>query len=402
MKKDRVNPELTERQDLLRLMQKEFHKDGDKSFHDHEPRMFLNRLTEKQIELLNSKRVPSNQLTAFITFGDGFFNRHMGAFFDDHPGEDSIRPNASFALFYKEEGKNKKKIELVFYTRFFVISYSMKTMKNLILARSLCRKLDENYSSEIEKQIFKLMGTSYYVEKFTTLNSKGWNPNNTNNPLRYGLLIGNIDAAVGIQGHGGYFPWIHLQVKSNNEWITPDWLKGNTIHGMHNTQGCWMLLRNFIWLYPKENIGDYHKELSKCYVKFLGYPSPNCIEKALSRKDFMQDQDDKNKAIRKWWWNGRNYAYLEFIHLFVGLKYNDTNLGISKTIASDVPVGLVSANNCWKITPKSEMAQLFYNNGFRKIRADIREPWAYCFLFKRYDKFTPDLGDDIKFDAEPI
>lgn len=147
-----LKPVPTKRPELLALMAHEFHQDGRQDFQDdNELLYYLKRLHPNQIKLLNTT-ARNNHLTAFITFGDGCFDRLMAAHFCDRtlpriparwvpapggrPGEqltimlDNVRPNASLALFYK----TPEKIELVYYTRFFVVSYRIKYE-----ARALCR-----------------------------------------------------------------------------------------------------------------------------------------------------------------------------------------------------------------------------------------------------------------------
>ena len=207
-------PILTTQASLQTLMANEFHDDGSANFVGKEPKNYIERLTDNQVVLLNDPAlVPPNSLTVFITVGDGFLDRPIGADFAyvnlrrgiSLVGKDSIRPNASFAMFYKSPGPVIS-IELVFYTRFFVVSYM-----NFRKIRDLCRELDSKKMTDTTKrdklriQIFDATMERVKGSYWNTPN-RDWQQKDV--VRRYGLVIGPVCRPGNF---GDYFPYRYLK-----------------------------------------------------------------------------------------------------------------------------------------------------------------------------------------------
>jgi hypothetical protein len=272
--------ELTTRDKLERLMSYEFFKEGDKSFDPSEPQKYVERLTKGQKHLLAISR--PRELTAFIVFGDGSFDQKIGGGFvwdDEQETLDTkkdqlrcrdlpptstndavqnslyldidIRPNASFALFYKHQNR---KIELALYTRFFVINYSHK-VPCAIIARKLIKFLDDNpqlkdtEQETIKQNVFKAMSKMWIVccscggcRCPRPANVRKPNLEKKGSPPKYKYYLKNT-------GEGGGIPYIWLVDRQGKPlW----WMRGrrghwNTIHGTLPTKGCWMIFRNYKW-----------------------------------------------------------------------------------------------------------------------------------------------------------
>lgn len=383
--------ELTKDSSLLKLIGNEFHENGNPGFNSEdknsEPYRFIHRLTKNQLELIGE--LPEKQLTAFVTFGDGFFNRPIGSDYNDRKGEDNVRPNASFALFFK---KSISVVELVFYTRFFVISYDGES-KEAIEAREICRTIGYPPDPKKVKLAFDAMkGLRYLNElEFISLAEGEWRKPKQ----RYGLFIGPAhQESVGKT----YIPWILVESynKSTKKWkiiLRGDKGKINTIHGVHPTQGCWMLLRNYVWNWPNENTGGFYHALMNDYLIFRQNSDTAALLKSLkekikSEKEFSFLKTSSDKSILRWFRTEKNYMYHQFIHEFVGLEYNDKKDPIKFWPSMSEP----AQNNCWKKTERDKTAELFIPNRFN-IKNSFKEPWAILYLFKRTDGFTPDPGD---------
>jgi hypothetical protein len=220
-------------------------------------------------------------------------------------------------------------------------------------------------------------------------------------------------------------------MQARGGWQTPAWFRRNTIHGIYNTRGCWMLMRNFVWNRPDENLGDTFFNLTKkCYLKH----NP-IIERLISQRELAVQARDRRAQLRideikereyeklarcveyylpmnhpvqnmtsenvAYWFlaRSRNFSYLHFIHTFIGIRYNHENRNIPYYTPSVPTTEGKMGDNCWKETSGAEMAKLFYPTIFNDNKKnDFTKPWAYAYLFQCTDgRFTPDPGDQKTF-----
>ena len=333
---------VTTRPELLALMAHEFHREGRQDFHEEELLHYLKRLHPQQIKLLNTS-ARQNHLTAFITFGDGCFDRLMAADFCDRhlptgvprqvqaPGGrptdkltimlDNVRPNASLALFYR----TRQKIDLVYYTRFFVVSYRLSPQ-----AREQCRTYDSHPTAALRQQIFNSMEKMYTVQGFGQ--DKAFSHVSRPDPRhRYRFVINSVsieslnDAGLGLSaGVNSYVPYIVLQKFYPPKWDVPRWMKTpgtnkfSVIHGVVNTKGCWMLTRNYLWNWPDENRGENFRHLVTCFLAMRA-GDPNYLPyvgRYLNRR--YRPTSLPEDFLLHW----RNHAYHEFVRFFAGMHFN--------------------------------------------------------------------------------
>lgn len=374
---------------LIRLLAYEFYNESDKSFDSSQLEKYINRLTRNQKYILNKSKI--NEITSFVVYGDGFIERPIGASYvydDNYESEHitpkineittngickcgriatitaaeavantlnldiDILPNASFAIFNK---KSNKQVELLFYTRFFVINYYMLDncaivtrflvkQLNLLLEQQNLTTTQETEKEELEQKIFKCMMKIYTVVCSCS-----------NYPAPAGLEPTLIKEGLKSQKIFKYYlsnntidqdsevPYISIVDELNNPiW----WMRGgsewNTIHGTLDTKGCWMIFQNNTWNY--DNDGDSEKE---------------------------------------------NYTYFEFLRLFAGMQYNYKNPSITFPQLKDLD------KNDWDAS-----TPLTSNNWLPNLVGNICGPgirWSSLFFFKRIDHFTSGVGDDKEF-----
>ena len=324
---------LTEHPELTWLMSFEFHEDGKTKFFDKDPKRYLEKRLHPVQEKLLKDTCEENWLTAIITFGDGNVDNTMGGIFEKIPAYTIARPNASLGLFYKH---SSSKIELVFYTRFLTISYGSVTPYTFAeRARDESNKLHTTHDNSTRKTI-----KADLLKNLKELNSVKVIPEITEDwflkreSRRSHLRIYEFYRIPG----GIYVPWIvpKYQRPIRKKYITPRWLfRRNTFHGIHDTWGCWMLLRNFLWLWPNEyrkrkpstGAESFYTGINKCYLrkKITGQSKDKqrkCIKKVLqadnapSTPGFTSTTYHKMFDLRE-----RNFAYFEFVRMFSGLKY---------------------------------------------------------------------------------
>jgi hypothetical protein len=181
-------------------------------------------------------------------------------------------------------------------------------------------------------------------------------------------------------------PYIGLRDPSEGN-KTPQWFsvpggQVNTIHGMLMTQGCWMLMRNFIWNWPNE--WDYAEILADCLVKKRQTGVYNEDAKKYMRAVLSVNyQTDLEK-------NWVNNNYLKFVSLFGGIKFDDRNNDMKYYPKSTD----LSGNNCFKeraSRPIWDASCKFKSGSFPKHSI------ADLYLFKRTDRFTLEIGDQETF-----
>ncbi len=186
-------------------------------------------------------------------------------------------------------------------------------------------------------------------------------------PEKYQIQIESVNHLF---DRNHYIPYMLLR-DQNME--TPKWFRGyedpethkyehNTIHGMFNTKGCWMLMRSKIWNWPDENanFGEDCALLCEANIKdrilvekytywdpvdeewkfrranYLAEFKPllYSIRHLLKEPLIFQPESPPNPSLhptfpdyekyndRLGWW-GVNTTYIDFLNLFAGMKYND-------------------------------------------------------------------------------
>ncbi len=364
----KIKIELTKLEDPRTLMSYEFFDTRDKTFDPSEAEKYLKRLTDGQKFLLEKSN--KGGLTAFIVFGDGSFDRKIGAKFITDPWQETIdydkdefsclgkhgkglpviktdeakskklwtgdegveiRPNSSFALFYRYK-RRPRRIDLVCYTRFFVINYSYQ-LTCAIIARKLIADLDAHphwhadKKKDIKKKIIKAMSQMWIVrcccnvdpkcllgqcvnmremKKTYRVNDekKGWEfacscgdgdplvrsskkcPSLKKLKKRYKYYLANFtkNEAQGVTPYislvdenkkqlwwmeGGKIDEDNEDNKKKNKKRLP---KYNTIHGSLPTRGCWMIFRNYLWE-DKQSESETYFEFLKLFAG-LQYDEP--------------------------------------------------------------------------------------------------------------------------------
>lgn len=396
-----MKPTTTTRQALRTLMKNEFHPDGVDSFDPTEPDRYIERLTSEQLDLLsNSALVLNNSMTAFLTFGDGFIDRPMGADFGGFVhllGKDSIRPNASLGIFYKPASGSS--IELVFYTRFFVVSYY-----RFRKSKKKCKELDGTamgaaQRSTIKKDIFREM-CDLVKNRWWNLPNKQWKAEDLKlgkwpPSHRYGLVVGPVVHPI-YKKSASCFPYLYLKAEDSPGRFNhhAPFMGGgeghNKIHGTYNTRGCWMLGRNYTWGWPNEN--KIAANGFQTYKLIMDYWLP------WRRKgqDYMQRATNDSLDTS----NAYNHSYLHLINLLGGLKLNRQD-----SYVASPPLGAITdspQHNAWKYCSNSwannllgiSLAKAKTSADTEPCNGHMQKLLSYLFLFKRpvgFGQFTPDF-----------
>lgn len=382
-------PVLTTRPELLKLMTNEFHQAGMKTFDPTEPRNYIKRLSCPQLALLASSRVKSNRLTALVTFGDGYIDRLMGATytFDD---KDMVRPNASLAFFNKAaDGK----VELLLYTRFFVMSYFTPIRKTPEWdARTQCRGLGAKSLTAGDKtKLFAAMSRMRVVRKGCA-SVTDWNPRID----RYAFVIEKVANRIlpGRAASGSidaYIPFMRLRQSGNPKgrvrWYSPG-KQENGMHGIIDTHSCWMLFRNHLWNWPDEN--SHFNDFAAMYstsqrgANFAAIQADPKLARLKSAPGFSGA--GRRFAFYHGW---RNYTYIPFLQLLAGLRYDGWNPYVY--LLPDAPDSAGGRHNC-----SGKQASPRWGTNVLGQRA-VGNSWADVFLFKRTDRFTKESGDTDEF-----
>lgn len=326
---------LTSRKDLRELMRLEFH-DDEGGFEQGEPDNYLERLTGAQKDLLRGPRTRRRLLTAFIVFGDGRIDRPLGGG-SLYPGtevfRDSLRPNASLALFHKGDDDA---VQLVFYTRSLMVSYTARHEADRKV-RAECRKLDEatdsSQQAKIRIAIFKAMLKLGNVRALLPVDST------PSEKHRYHFALHSH-----LGGGAGEPPYIRLWTSNRKE---PGWFgRGNSLHGRLDTKGCWMLLRNRLWGWPREDHGQTYVKLAKAYLKYRRHKDSyvDDVKKDLREALGVATAPTEHEIFEL----PLNPAYLMFLRTFTGMRYNS----FEKAVARPWRAGRVvrdGANSCNRI-----------------------------------------------------
>lgn len=292
---DRI--ELTTEPKLTRIMLHEFSKlknagdsnnPNDYEFAPDSAQAYIDGLAAEQKKLLLGYDVSAhngNRLVVLITFQPNN-DRRMAADFCEH-WPTRVLANASFAVFHCKGPGNG--CTLVCYTEHFLVNLRNPETQSLVHSLQGKRRADE------------------------------WMRKNTLKPVMF--KIGCLAPA-----HGSH--WVLY-----NRILNPDGtdvMAGNTMHGMINTVGCWMLFRNYNWPRARFNqlcdiftqtcrqefialSGDeetsnaYKYPLTHKKLDDAGYNAPETSQEASSFDKFVEFD--------------RNYAFLWFFHEIVGVKY---------------------------------------------------------------------------------
>ncbi len=333
---------------------------------------------------------------------------------------DNVRPNASLALFRRDDTG----VELVFYTRFFVVSYAMGSKKTT-KARDLCRTHNYNALTGADRDtVFKSMHDMYTVQAFDSVVS-------SKKPTRYQLQIKSVSHLTYGKPATFHIPYIYLRDKNMN---TPPWFrvdkkkcsscghkpcnscrkeaakqkkldycckckqaglmivyrtKHNTIHGMIPTKGCWMLLRNYVWNWPDEE--RHYLELSRELIRerISDVLDRAKVRPLLATPDIHHTEvsDPDRRTYDRFYWWGTNPAYLELLHLLGGLKYDLNHARIFS-----YPKGTAGSDpNCFKRQASAKWEPNVFGHQAHN------GSWTDLYLFKRNDRFTKDSGDTDEF-----
>ncbi|MCD4650322.1 MAG: hypothetical protein K8S56_00825 [Candidatus Cloacimonetes bacterium] len=422
-----------------RMMTNEFHKDGEESFHTVQSENFLKRLTQVQRDLLFLDSIKTNRLTAFIIFGDGFAERLTGGHFNNwhfkkasrNPDgtfkniikiidkfPDNIRPNASFSLFNKV---NEYTSELVFYTRFFCISYysgkdnyPKHGIEHAFEARLVSRLLmNENIKETNEYKEGFNQETKYFIDEVDVL-SKDQKIKKYFEELSYMKPINDTFSEVTDKPENKYYLSImkefgkpkydllweenkvamvpYITVKDEDGKIPrfmtlppgsdPNDKNTNTIHGSLNTKGCWTLLRNQLWNWPEENkLMENYNKLSKISASLFSEEELEAIfeaeQKDLTKNDLKKELEVLRGAVLEDMTRSKLNEELKKEKLF---KYHNE---IIKKLELTQDIYLLTEPN----SEGFKSALLFENDSKKRLLHAFDKGWLNLVYFEFVNRF---------------
>lgn len=275
---------LTDDPRLTRIMLHEFAREDGKGGYEFEPARCENviaDLTPEQKRLLTEYEPPGGKprLVCFITLYGPSRRKLLGADFCSHPygsWGNRVFTNASFSAF-RCAGKGKD-VLLACHTDNMLVSPLNGSTLNLI--KNL-RQLPPK--TELPAGVSKL--------------EKGGLDRRCPAPRRYLLTTGVPD------GGNVDLPWSRV--------FTPDGtdvMPSNTIHGMINSHGCWMLFRNYNW--PQAKFAEFERAFT--------------VWRKEGTYEALKGELDKivpGYSPHKFAFIDRNYAYMWFFHELLGLRY---------------------------------------------------------------------------------
>jgi hypothetical protein len=256
---------------------------------------------------------PKGKLVLFITLYDQTKKARLMCA-DNLEGRQAIRANATFSVFHcgdpAVDGSPplQRGIVLVLHTEFFVVNTANTHAGGT--------------SAWIRTKAANGLTPNQYMDKanpkplrfhVAALRPAGGSdiPNGKTDP-QTGLPRRGVDQ-FGVIWHGFY--------DSTGKNIMP----GNTLHGMINTHGCWMLFRNYNW--PESQRNDF--EIVYRSILRRDRKLTADLEFALDVLGYDVHTDLKNPAadssFMKFASFDRNYAYLWFHHEILGIKYFSQN-----------------------------------------------------------------------------
>lgn len=295
---------ITKEPKLTRIMLHEFAKiENGKPVLDTAPlQNFIDSLSVPQKKLLirQAQEKPEGRLVVFITLypNKGLL---MDADFCD-PGSTRVHPNACFTVFHCED-LGKRGVTLVCHTEHFLLNLVNGPTNSFIHTNQGKKKPNE------------------------WMNKKNPNP----------VQLKIASQVPGLENDGVIWSCIYTP-KGNN--IMP----GNTMHGMINTVGCWMLFKNYNW--PKDKEADFEK-VYRLFRK-EGKKAKKSIFKALADLGYdvvSPPPPDKGTSVSKFLNYDRNYAYLWFFHDLVGIKYFSKQVYFISGVNENVAHPLIFSNS---------------------------------------------------------
>lgn len=305
--------DITNHPALTRIMLHEFatlerQPDNDirSVFDPSELRTFLSTLSVQQKQLLVQVALqnPQGRLVIFITLYPRK-NLRMDADLCDRAGT-GIVPNATFSVFFCRDNvkltvpcKSTSAVTLICHTQHFVLDV-----------------VNPKTREWITKRVYDGRRPNEWLDKKTP------------RPIRF--MIAAIQPSS--MCDGVIWNTFYEQATGNN--IMP----GNSLHGMINTKGCWMLFRNFNWpvsmhdeldrIYRKVDRAGRGKKAVIAELAKVGYD----VEPGKEPAGFSSSYD-------KYFKYDRNWAYQWFFHEVVGIKYfGDTDTWGNKRTVNDFNV----------------------------------------------------------------
>ncbi|MEA3154390.1 MAG: hypothetical protein QOK44_1979 [Betaproteobacteria bacterium] len=238
---------------------------------------YIDALSVQQKKMLLNRKVstPGGRLVVFLTV---YRQKRLRMCADFGPGNGSAHPNATFSVFHCQ-GPGKD-VTLVCHTEHFLLNlFNGPTNQWLHAPQKGKAAKDWLKKSNTAPPLFKI--GSMLPQTFCD-----------------GVLWSRIFTASG-----------------------QDIMRGNTMHGMINTIGCWMLFRNFNW--PVEKAVQFDRLYRKTYRPGFRF---GALEAALKLPENGYDAPDDPTDVRSGSFNkfmafDKNIAYLWFFHEVVGVKY---------------------------------------------------------------------------------
>jgi hypothetical protein len=306
-----VGIDITTHPALTRIMHHEFATRDGLTFDPAPLRRYLNSLTMQQRQLL-IRSVPGNpdgRLVIFVTLYRQATRRMYADWTETTQG---VLANATFSVFYcrndtkmKTAHPSTSPITLICHTECFCVNLRNGPTQAWLRPPPGARSAPGIYGGRRPNE---------------------WLRKDTKAPVRF--MIAALQPSPTVSNRG---IWHAIYEAKTGHNIMP----GNSVHGMINTKGCWMLFRNFNWpervrdqmdrIYRKVERGKKGKAAVIAELKSIGYAEPG------SRK-FASAYD-------KFFKYDRNFAYLWFCHEIVGIKYySDTDFWETKGTANDYMV----------------------------------------------------------------
>lgn len=237
---------------------------------------YIDGLSVQQKKMLLNRKVstPGGRLVVFITV---YRQKPLRMSADFGAGSGSAHPNATFSVFHCD-GPDKD-VTLVCHTEYFLLNLANGPTKIWLHSPQKGKAAkDWLKKSNLAPPLFKI-GAMFPQ------------------PFCDGVMWSRIFTASG-----------------------RDIMRGNTMHGLINTIGCWMLFRNYNWPRSKE------AQFDTIYRKTLRPKTFAETDAELARPEIGYDAVFDPAGLQstsraKFFSFDRNSAYLWFWHEIVGLKY---------------------------------------------------------------------------------
>lgn len=249
-------------------------------------------LEQKQLLINHHPGPGDDRLVGFLTLQPRDPSLRMGA---DDTGTTGILPNATFTVFHCK--KLGAPIELVCHTRYFNLNLMNGDTQTLIRNRTAKREATADKPAAVLKP------------------AEWQSPNNPRPPLfRFGLPVpsGGTDGMAWMQLHD-------LDGASV--------MNGNFIHGVINTQGCWMLFRNFNWPADQFDAFEEAYRLRHRVIQRQGHFGGPGFTKSQMKKhldklgyDVETATATHSNSYDKFLLYDRNAAYFMFMERIIGIK----------------------------------------------------------------------------------